>query len=177
MHKTTLYIICNTLYTMGQSAVAYWTLSNGVLASSLPPRCICSVNHSPFYAPLRPLHWYHSKAWVRFPIRIESLDAVSYSPSIVTMVLSCIVWKIKRDIGRKSWFFHIPLHFTPPLGVPVEIFPSRLVWKNLNGGATRRWKKSLTIRLAIKTEYRRVTDRQTDGRIDGQTSFHGMVAR
>ena len=38
-------------------------------------------------------------------------------------------------------------------------------------------KKSLTIRLAIKTEYRRVTDRQTDGRIDGQTSFHGMVAR
>jgi len=35
---------------------------------------------------------------------------------LVTVALSCIVSEIKRDIGRKSWFFHIPLHSTPPLG-------------------------------------------------------------
>jgi len=49
---------------------------------------------------------YHSNSWVRF------------SPSIVTMALSCIICDTKRDIGRKSWFFHTPLHSTPPLGGP-----------------------------------------------------------
>jgi len=48
-------------------------------------------------------------------VPLERLDAVSYSPSIVTMALSCISSEKKPDIGSKSWFFDIPLAFSTPI--------------------------------------------------------------
>ena len=80
------------------------------------------------------------------------------------MALSCIVSEIKRGIGRKSQFFHIPaLPFSalPALHSPSEYChnfwyeKTKMVW--LPDG-----QKSLMIRLAISTHYRRVTDRRTD---------------
>jgi len=45
--------------------------------------------------------------------------------------LTITVFEIQRDIGRKSSFFHTPLHSTPPLGGgSVGIAPPHLVWKN-----------------------------------------------
>ena len=52
-------------------------------------------------------------------VPFESLGAVSYSPSTVTMALSCLSSdEIKRDIGRNRDSFHTPLQSTPPLGGP-----------------------------------------------------------
>jgi len=75
------------------------------------------------------VEWYHDlEIWVTGhsrsskPVPFESLGAVSYSPSIVTMALSCIICEIKRDIGWKSWFFHTRLHSTPPLWLSPSVY-------------------------------------------------------
>ena len=47
----------------------------------------------------------HSRSLETVPF--VSLGAVSYSFSIVTMALSCVISEMKRDVGRKSLFFGI----------------------------------------------------------------------
>ena len=42
--------------------------------------------------------------------------ATYYQSAIVTIALSCIISKTKRDIGGKSRFFHPPPAFDAPLG-------------------------------------------------------------
>ena len=73
--------------------------------------------------------WYYDlDIWVRGhsrsfkPVPFDSLGAVSYSPSIVTMALSCISSEMKPDIGRNSCFFHTLAFGAPAKGVPVRIF-------------------------------------------------------
>jgi len=97
---------------------------------------------------------------VRFPIRL---------PSIVTMALSCINSEIEPDIGRKSWFFHTPLHSAPPLGgrrwnitIPFGTKKTRMV--GIPDGET------------VYTQYRRVTDGRTDRETNGQTDRHLATA-
>jgi len=106
----------------------------------------------------------HSKSFKMVPF--ESLGAVSYWPSIVTMALSCISSEIKQDIGRKSWLLHTPLHSTPPLGESSSEY-CHPVWC----GKTRMVgladdEKPLRVCVIVKTQYRRVTDGRTDRRTD-----------
>ena len=52
-------------------------------------------------------------------VLFESLGKVFYSPSIVTMALSCTISEMKRyAISRKSRFFHTPFAFDGPVRGP-----------------------------------------------------------
>ena len=126
-------------------------------------------------------HWRSFKL-----VPFESLGPVFYSPSIATMALSCIISEIKRDICRKSWYFHTPLHSTPPVnGSPSKYWHTVWFEKNSNGGATRGEKNfdDMSSRLDRIPACDRQTDRQldrrtgwqTDGQTDRQTSCHGIV--
>ena len=95
----------------------------------------------------------------------RSFDIVPFesfgSPSVVTLALSCIISEIKRYIGRKSRIFHTPCIRRPVRGSPSEY--CHTVWyRKIRAMWLRESGKSVRICLAVSTEYRRVTDRQTD---------------
>jgi len=92
------------------------------------------------------------------------LGVVSYLPSIVTMALSCIICKMKRDIGQNRDFFHTPLHSTPPLGRSPSEY-RHLVWygkTRMVGYPTVKKYENMYNRLHSIPACDRQTDRQTD---------------
>jgi len=62
----------------------------------------------------------HSRSLKVVPF--ESLGAVSRSPYIVTMAISCIDREIQQVIGRKSRNFYSPPVFSTLMGVTTSEF-------------------------------------------------------
>ena len=85
------------------------------------------------------------------------------------MATSCIISEIKRDIGRKSIFFHTPPASTPMLGGPRRIIwckKTRILW--LPAG-----EEILRICLVISTQL----DRQRQTLDDGIDRVYADIAR
>ena len=91
------------------------------------------------------------------------------------MSLSCIFFEIKQDIGPKSRFFHTP---RPAFDATVRESLSEYC-DNVECGTTRMvWRPDgdkTVIRLAVLTQYQRVTDGQTDIVCDGRTDGHRVL--
>ena len=89
------------------------------------------------------------------------------------MAVSCISSEIKRDIGRKSWFFHTPLHSTPPFrGFPSEYCHPVLCGKTRMVGLPNGVK---TLRICNHLDAILACDGRTDRRTERQTSCHGII--
>jgi len=111
----------------------------------------------------------HSRALKLVPFKC--LGTVSYSLSIVIMAVSCIIFEIKRDVGRKHNFFHTLLAFN----VSVRGYPSEYCHTIWYGKTRMLWlpngEEHLRICLAVSMVYRHVTD----GWTDEQTSCDSTV--
>jgi len=84
------------------------------------------------------------------------------------MALSCIISEMKQDIGRKSWFFHTPLHLTPLFRGSSSEYCHH-VWY----GKTKWW-GYLVVKNFDDMCNRLDTILACDRRTDRQTSCHGI---
>ena len=90
------------------------------------------------------------------------------------MVLSCIMSEVQRDNGQKWRFFYTLLHSTFPLGGPRRNIVIAFGIEKLQRCDHPTVNISLMISLAVSTQYRRVTDEQTNGQTNRHTSCDGI---
>ena len=103
-------------------------------------------------------------------VPFESLGAVSYLPSIVTMALSCIISDIKVLVENCDFF--IPLTFDAPLGESPSEY-CHPVWYGKTRIVGLPDSEKTLMCIIVQTECRRMTDRQT---ADGQTDIYLAAA-
>ena len=106
----------------------------------------------------------------RFVTTCETV-AVVHRPPCLQQLACCLLQAVKLDIGSESRFLPPHLHSMPPLGVPVGISSSRLVWKTRMVWLPNA-EKILKISVFVLTECTNVTDTRTDRHTDG----HRMMA-
>ena len=95
----------------------------------------------------------------------KSLGVVSYSPSIATMAISCIVC----EIATYCAIFLPHLYLTPPHGVTMSEFREDLGIHKTRMNELSCGGESMTIYSAVLIQYQRVTDGRTDGQTDRRT--------
>jgi len=122
---------------------------------------------------------YRSLKVIETCIPFGCFGTVSYSTSIIPcgVALCCIISGIKRDIGRKSRFFHHHCIDAPIRG-PRRIIVIRysLVYKKNQNGVAIGLPDGVKIEYALSTEYRRISacDGCTDRHLASATAFSAL---
>jgi len=91
------------------------------------------------------------------------MGVVSYSPSIATMAISCIVCEIDLLVENRANFIH-HLYLAPPQGVTPSEFREGLGIHKIRMNGLSCGEESMTIYSAVLIQCQRVTDGQTDRR-------------
>jgi len=95
----------------------------------------------------------------------------SYSYTIITMAISCIVSQIKRDIDQKSRFLPPPFytirHWRKKF---VNIFSLFFFTTELDPWAMR-WLNRFCRNSSVYSQFPRITDKQTNRQTDRQKAF------
>jgi len=100
-------------------------------------------------------------------VPFERLGTVFYSHSIVTVAAYHVSFRRYSEILVENRDIFISFCIRPLVRGPRRniVIPFASLWKNkLEWRGYPTVKNSLWIRLSVSTEYRRVTDRQTNGR-------------